>query len=101
MNFNVLNKINKAKSIIKEIRDDLNYTKTTEKDKQIQTSLLEKQKHDEQNKEYKSQKYLSEPNNSIEDLNFNDLFNLNKIKNNMLNEKIKFIENTKNEEKKV
>jgi hypothetical protein len=52
MNFKVLNKINEAESIIKEIRDDLNNTKATEKDKQIQTLLLEKQKHDKQNKEY-------------------------------------------------
>jgi hypothetical protein len=35
MNFNVLNKINEAESIIKEISDDLNNTKTTEKDKKI------------------------------------------------------------------
>jgi hypothetical protein len=31
MNFNVLNKINEGESIIKEIRDNLNNTKTTEK----------------------------------------------------------------------
>jgi hypothetical protein len=52
MTFNVLNKINKEKSIIKEIRDNLNKTKTSEKDKQIQILLLEKQKHNKQNKEY-------------------------------------------------
>jgi hypothetical protein len=33
MSFNVLNKINEAESIIKEIRDNLNKTKTGEKDK--------------------------------------------------------------------
>jgi hypothetical protein len=50
--FLCLKKINEAESIIKEIRDDLNNTKTTEKDKQIQTLLLEKEKHDKQNREY-------------------------------------------------
>jgi hypothetical protein len=33
MNFNVLNKINETENIIKEIRDNLNKTKTSEKDK--------------------------------------------------------------------
>jgi hypothetical protein len=46
MSFNVLNKINEAESIIKEIKDNINKTKTIEKDKQIQTLLFEKQKHD-------------------------------------------------------
>jgi hypothetical protein len=44
MNNDILNKINEVESIIKEIRDDLNNTKTTEKDKQIQALLLEKEK---------------------------------------------------------
>jgi hypothetical protein len=124
MNFNVLNKINEAESVIKEIRDNLNNTKTTGKGKQIQTLLLEKQKHDKQNKEYlrlkqkeeeenklsyileqdkkkyKPQKYLNEPYNSMGDINFDDLFNLNKINNDMLNEKRKLIENTQKAEQK-
>jgi hypothetical protein len=35
MSFNVFNKINEAENIIKEISDNLNKTKTSEKDKQI------------------------------------------------------------------
>jgi hypothetical protein len=89
MNFNVLKKIKDVESIIKEIRDDLNKTKTPEKDKQIQTLLFEKEKLDKQNKEYlrlkqkeeeeiklkcileqdrkkyKSEIYLSQPYNSM------------------------------------
>jgi hypothetical protein len=65
MSFNVLNKINEGESIIKEIRDNLNKTKTTEKDKQIQTLLLEKQKHDKQNKEYLRLKQKEEEENKL------------------------------------
>jgi hypothetical protein len=44
--------MNEAESILKEIKDKLKINGTTEKEKQIQSLLLEKQKHDKQNKEY-------------------------------------------------
>jgi hypothetical protein len=52
MNNNVLNKISEVESIIKEIKDNLKIKKDTEKDKQLQELLLEKEKYDQQNKEY-------------------------------------------------
>jgi hypothetical protein len=102
MNNDILKKIKAVESTIKEIRDDLNKTKTNEKDKQIQTLLLEKKKLIKQNKDYlrlkqkdeeeirakykyeqdkkqyKTDKYLSQPYNSMGDLKFDDLFNLKK-----------------------
>jgi CO dehydrogenase nickel-insertion accessory protein CooC1 len=52
MSFNVLNKVNEGESILKEIKDKLKINGTIEKDKQIQSLLLEKRKHEIQNKEY-------------------------------------------------
>jgi hypothetical protein len=65
MSFNVLNKINEGERIIKEIRDNLNNTKIDEKNKQIQTLLLEKQKQDKQNKEYLRLKQKEEEKNKL------------------------------------
>jgi hypothetical protein len=81
-------------------------------DKQNKDYLRLKQKEEEENKlkyileqdkkKYKTQKYLRESYNSMGNINFNDLFNLNKIKNDMANEKRKLIENTqKDEQKKI
>jgi hypothetical protein len=42
-------------------------------------------RYEQVKKKYKTDKYLSQPYNSMGDLNFNDLFNINKIQNNMLN----------------
>jgi hypothetical protein len=51
MNNNVLNKISGVESIIKEIKDNLKIKKNTEKDKQLQELLLQKEKYDQKNKE--------------------------------------------------
>jgi hypothetical protein len=50
MSFNVLNKVNEIESILKEIKDRLKMNERTEKDKQIQSFLLQKQKHNKQNR---------------------------------------------------
>jgi uncharacterized protein (UPF0128 family) len=52
MNNNVLNKISEVESLIKHIKDSLKIKKDTEKDKQLQGLPLEKEKYDQQNKEY-------------------------------------------------
>jgi hypothetical protein len=52
MNNNVLNKISEVESIIKQIKDNLKIKKDTEKDKQLQVLLLQKEKYDKQNKEF-------------------------------------------------
>jgi hypothetical protein len=65
MSFNILNKVNEVESILKEIKDRLKMNGTTEKDKQMQSLLLEKQKHDKENKEYLRLKQKEEEENKL------------------------------------
>jgi hypothetical protein len=131
MNNNVLNKISEVESIIKEIKDNLKIKKETEKDKQLQELLLQKEKYDEENKEYiqlkKKQerenqykyklhqskikynnKYLDALYRSVSELNFEDLFKINTIKDmyekekeDMVKGQMDALENVRNTEKKI
>jgi hypothetical protein len=65
MYFNVFNKVNEAESILKEIKDKLKINGPTEKGKQIQSLLLEKKKHEIQNKEYLRLKQEEEEENKL------------------------------------
>jgi hypothetical protein len=130
MSNNLLNKINEVEGIIKEIKDNLKIKKDTEKDKQFQELLLQKEKYDKQNKEYiqlkKKQErqnqykykiqqdkikynnqYLDVPYRSLSELNFEDLFRINTIKDkyekekeDMVKRQMDTLENVKNIEQK-
>jgi hypothetical protein len=47
MNNNVLNKISEVESLVKDPKDNLKIKKETEKDKQLQALVLEKEKYDQ------------------------------------------------------
>jgi 5-formaminoimidazole-4-carboxamide-1-beta-D-ribofuranosyl 5'-monophosphate synthetase len=57
--------VNEVESILKEIKDKLKINGTIEKEKQIQSLLLEKQKHDKQNREYFRLKQKEEEENKL------------------------------------